>query len=126
MTSLFTPAYSLGLVCGVGVAAWISGALFGWSLKEVRSFVRAAPLRSHAASVAIDDRKRRTPGKSRRDGYYFSEETRSWGIGRWRRRAGYVLLFLIVSALTASLVVAAMDYKAPKLPSVGSTASPSL
>lgn len=113
MGEVCAPGVTLGLVCGVAMAAWVSGALFGWSLREVRSLV--------AGLTPIDKPGKRRGGRrdradgaaarARRSGYYFSEETRSWGDGLWKRLTGWVLLTAVLAALTGSLLVAVLSYE---------------
>ena len=122
---------SLTLVIAFCVASWTSGAIFGWGLRETRSFIaqsrrpaqprRLEPLLPPIASPDTPPRRRRSaPGRRRRGGgYYFSEEARGWGDGRWRRRAGWTTVGLIVVLLGGSAIVAAANYKPTHLPPAG-------
>ena len=120
-----TPGFSLGLVCGVAIAAWISGALFGWSWRETRTFAAGlVTVRRKVRAGGVGDRKApRSPTRVRGSGYYVSEETLSWGRRRWRRVLGWVFLTLIVSGLTGAVAVAALAYRATP-PTVVSTDQP--
>ena len=116
MEQVCAPGYSLGLVCGVGVAAWLSGALFGWSLRRAQALVGSTPAGARKKTRGASDARSAPLMRSRRSGYYFSEESREWGDGRWRPLAGWALLILIIAGLTGSLIVATLAYKSDPSP----------
>ena len=110
---------SFAFVCWVCAAAWLSGAIFGWGLRETIAFLRTVrTTRRRAARVdappkapasAPEPARRRT--KKYRRGYYYSEEARSWGDRSWRGVAGWITVVLIGALLASSAVVAAISYK---------------
>ena len=128
------------LVVGFCLAAWISGAIFGYGLREFRRFIQSRSDRSPAkprlsllqtnagvperppreraqsdpsawASGAPSAPRRRSRHYRRGGGYYFSEETRGWGDRRWRRRAAWATAASIVLMLAGSVMFAASTYK---------------
>lgn len=112
MAPLCPQGYPPGLVYAAVVAAWASGTLFGWTLRKARRRVHK-PSAARAQGTPYSTQPSSGPARSsrRHGGYYFSEETRSWGYGRWRRRAGWALLAILMSALGSSIVIAAVNYK---------------
>ena len=130
---------SMFVAVGFCAAAWVSGAIFGWGLREARELIgdvrrttkpsrrqpllptppappappaRAPGLKPEPASAEPPRRRRSKNRRQRRGGgYYFSEEARGWGDGRWRRRAGWATVGVIVVLLGGSTILAATNYK---------------
>ena len=117
-------AHEVSFLFAVAIAAgaWLSGAVFGWGLRETRAWIGEvrAPAISRPRERARPKARARPDGQRRRSGgYYFSEEARGWGDSRWRRRLGWVSAVLILVMLGGALVVAVASYKPTRLPSAG-------
>ena len=83
--------------------AWLSGLLMGLAIKAV-SWKELTPALGRRSS-----RRRRT-------GYYFSEETRSWGRRRWRARLAWGSVVFVVLSFAVSGAVATLEWKShPKV-----------
>ena len=78
--------------------AWLSGLLMGVALKAI-SFEGLTPSLGRRSS-----RRRRT-------GYYFSEETRSWGRRRWRGRLAWGSVIFVLLSLVFSGAIATFEWK---------------
>ena len=100
-------------LCPAGVAwaevfafngwAWLSGLLMGLTFKAV-SWKALTP------SLA------RRNSRRRRTGYYFSEETRSWGRRRWRAPLAWGSLVFLLLSFAASGASATLEWKShPKV-----------
>ena len=78
--------------------AWLSGLLMGVALKAIS-------LEGFTPSFGGRSSRRR------RTGYYFSEETRSWGRRRWRIRLAWGTVVFVLLSLVVSGAVATHEWK---------------
>ena len=100
LPEICTAGTSWASVAAFVVLAWLSGVLMGFALRAIGFPGSADKLIS------------RRSGRRRRTGYYFSEETRSWGRHDWRTHLAWTSAVAVLIGVTLSGAIATAEWKA--------------